>query len=259
MGYTLLAVVSLVGLFFGMLALLEVGRWIGMRRLKEDAEGAGAGLGPIVGVVFSLLGLLIAFTFSGAASRFDARRQLVVQEANAIEKAYYLTSLLPDTGRQAVLKESFRKYLDAQLEAVRKLPDIGAAEDAISRALMSQREIQRQTLAAYEDPVCKPAAAVLLPAVTQWVDISTARETGAKTHPPVIIFATLVGLALVCSLIAGYGITEAKRRSWLHIIAFALVVTVTIYVTIDLEFPRAGLIRLDAADQLLRELRQSMK
>ncbi len=259
MGYTLLAAVSLVGLFFGMLALLEVGRWIALRRLAKNADGAGAGLGPIVGVVFSLLGLLIAFTFSGAASRFDARRQLVVQEANAIEKAYYLTNLLPDKVRAAALQDAFRNYLDAQLEAVRKLPDIRAAEEALSRALRSQREIQRQTLAAYEDPNCQSAAAVLLPAVTQWVDISTTRTTGTKTHPPIMIFATLTGLALVCSLVAGYGMAEAKSRSWLHIIAFALVITVTIYVIIDLEFPRAGLIRLDAADQLLVHLRQGMK
>ena len=66
------------GLFVGMLVLLEAGRGVGTRRMAQDPEGARRGLGVIEGAVFSLLGLLIAFTFSGAATRFDARRHLVI-------------------------------------------------------------------------------------------------------------------------------------------------------------------------------------
>ena len=72
-----------VALFALMLVFLETGRRIGIRRKKQDTDGASAGLGVIDGAVFGLMGLLIAFTFSGAASRFDARRQLIVQETNA--------------------------------------------------------------------------------------------------------------------------------------------------------------------------------
>jgi hypothetical protein len=75
-----------LGLLLGMLALLELGRRIGTRRLAQDAEGARAGIGAVEGAIFGLLGLLIAFTFSGAASRFDSRRQLVVEETNARPK-----------------------------------------------------------------------------------------------------------------------------------------------------------------------------
>src|SRR5580765_7773073 len=76
-----------LGLFLGMLILLEVGRRIGARRLAEDPEGAEAGVGTVEGAVFALLGLLIAFTFSGAASRFDTRRQLIIEETNDIGTA----------------------------------------------------------------------------------------------------------------------------------------------------------------------------
>jgi phosphotransferase system glucose/maltose/N-acetylglucosamine-specific IIC component len=68
-----------MGLFLGMLVLLEVGRRIGARRLAQDPEGVEAGVGTMEGAVFALLGLLIAFTFSGAASRFDTRRQLIIE------------------------------------------------------------------------------------------------------------------------------------------------------------------------------------
>jgi hypothetical protein len=76
------------GLFVGMLVCLELGRRIGERRKAGDPEGARQGVAAVEGAVFGLLGLLIAFTFSGAASRFDGRRQLVVTEAINIDTAW---------------------------------------------------------------------------------------------------------------------------------------------------------------------------
>ena len=82
------------GLFAGMLVLLEIGRRLGLRRLALDSEAVRAGFGVVEGAIFALMGLLIAFTFSEAASRFDTRRQLVVEEANAIGTAYLRLDLL---------------------------------------------------------------------------------------------------------------------------------------------------------------------
>ena len=66
-------------------------------------------------------------------------------------------------------------------------------------------------------------------------------------------------LALLCSLLAGFGMAGSKQRSWLHILAFATIMVTTVYVILDIEYPRAGLIRLDAYDQVLVELRETMK
>ena len=60
-----------------------------------DPEGAHTGTGPVEGAVFALFGLLVAFSFSGAAERFDVRRQLIVEEANAIGTAYLRIDLTP--------------------------------------------------------------------------------------------------------------------------------------------------------------------
>jgi hypothetical protein len=258
MAYTLFAALFVVALFSAMLLLLEVGRRIGARRMAVDPEGAKAGLGAVVGVVFSLLGLLLAFTFSGAASRFDARRQLAVQEINTLSKVYYLLDLLPDS-IQTKLRDAFRGYLDAELQAIKALPDIRAAKRAYSRSSALKLEIQNQVIAACRNPSAQAMGAyVLLPAINEWIANSTNRIVAANTHPPFAIYVVLVGLALVSSLIAGYAMAEAKARSWLHIVVFAAVITVTIYVIIDLEFPRIGFIRLTAADRLLEELRRKM-
>src|SRR5262245_16132661 len=86
-------------LFIGMLLLLETGRRLSLRQLAQEGAAERAGFGVIEGAVFALLGLLIAFTFSGAAARFDTRRQLVVEEANAIGTAYLRLDLLPATAQ----------------------------------------------------------------------------------------------------------------------------------------------------------------
>ncbi len=84
---SLLLVGLAFALFVGMLVLQEVGRRIGRRRAEQKADATPAGTGVIEAAVFALLGLLLAFQFGGAASRLDARRQLAVQEANALGTA----------------------------------------------------------------------------------------------------------------------------------------------------------------------------
>src|SRR5512139_1750487 len=108
MNRTLVAEIACISLFLGMSLFSIVFYRFGRRRRQEE-DAPSEVSGPIIGAVFALLGLLIAFTFSGAYSRFDARRQLIVQEANAIGTAYLRVDLLP-AETQAPLRESFREY-----------------------------------------------------------------------------------------------------------------------------------------------------
>jgi hypothetical protein len=98
-----------VGLFLGMLACLEIGYRIGRRAAPTDPN-AYEGLSAIEAAIFALLGLLLGFAFAGAVSRLDARRQLIVQEANAIGTAYLRLDLLPPSD-QPDLRRLFRDYL----------------------------------------------------------------------------------------------------------------------------------------------------
>jgi len=254
----LAAALFAVTLFLGILLLLEIGRRIGVRRIAKEAEDARAGVGAVEGAVFGLLGLLIAFTFSGAASRFDTRRQLIVEETNAIGTAYLRLDLLPADARPA-LRESFQRYVEARLAVYRKLPDIPAVKAELARVMKLQGEIWTQAIAACREAGFQPATMLLLPALNQMIDITTTRTMAAQTHPPTIVFVMLGGLALVSALLAGYGMAGSTTRSWLHMLGFAGILAVTVYVILDIEFPRLGLIRVDAFDQALVELRESMK
>lgn len=259
MGYGFVVSLFTVGLFLGMLLLSEVGRRIGMRRIAQDPEGARAGVGTVDGAVFALLGLLVAFTFSGAAARFDTRRQLIVEETNAIGTAYLRLDLLAPSAQPA-LRDGFRRYLDSRLEVYRKLPNIADAREELERNTKLQREIWDQAVVACRAEGSQPAATMLLlPALNEMIDVTTTRTMAARMHPPTIIFAMLFGLALTGSLLAGDGMAGGKSRSWVHTVGLALTMAAAVNVVLDIEFPRLGFIRVDAFDQALVELRDSMK
>jgi len=258
MSIIVLSYILSASLFVGMLVLLEVGRRIGRHRLATDPEGAKAGTGTIEAALFALLGLLIALTFSGAAVRFDARRQLIAEEANAIGTAYLRLDLLNEDFQPA-LRVLFREYVDARLAAYGALPDMQTARRELARATVLQHTIWNDAVSACRRTVVQqPATMLLLPALNQMIDITSVRTMAAMTHPPGIIYVLLFGLGLLCSLLAGYGMAAGKRRSWLHMLEFAFVLAITLYVILDLEFPRLGFIRIDAADCMLVEVRQSM-
>jgi len=254
LGSTLLA----LALGAGMALMLEAGRRLGVRRMARDHEGARAGMGAVEGAHFALLGLLIAFTFSGAAARFDARRALIVEEANAIGTAWLRLDLLPDDAR-GDLRALFPPYVEARIAAYRALPDVEAARAQLARAADLQAAIWARAVAAVRAGDSQSATMLLLPALNQMFDIGTARTAAARMHPPVVIYVMLVGLSLVSALLVGYAMAGARARSLLHMAAFAFMMAISIYVIFDLEFPRAGLIRIDAADAPLVELRDGMK
>jgi len=245
---TFTPVLFAVGLFFSMLFLQEVGRRIGIRGRAKDS--AGTGIGTMEGAVFALLGLLIAFTFSGAASRFDGRRQLVAQEANAIGTAYLRLDLLAPDARSA-LRPLFSQYLDSRLAVYQKLPDLVAAQQEWARGVALQGAIWAQATTACRAQGDPPSCMLLLPAMNEMIDITTTRAAAMRVHPPWPIFFMLLVTALVCALLGGHAMLRSRAPNWFHIIGFAAIVTLTLYVIADLEYPRLGQIQVGSMDSLL--------
>ena len=98
-----------------------------------------------------------------------------------------------------------------------------------------------------------------MPALNQMFDITTVRVVATQIHAPLIIYAMLIALALASALLAGYQSAGEKDYDWVHKIAFAGVVAFTVYVILDIEYPRLGWVRLDAIDQVLVNVRAGMK
>jgi hypothetical protein len=255
MGFTLSSILTTLILFAAMVTLGELGRRGGRWRALRDPKGAFEGGGVIDGAIFALLGLIIAFTFSGAASRFDARRTLIVEEANAIGTAYLRLDLLPSDARPA-LQNLFRQYVDSRLQMYRQFPDVEAARAELKKDQHLQNEIWSRALAAAQGS--QPATMLLVPALNQMFDITTTRWMAVQMHPPPTVFAMLFALALIASVVAGYHTARSDTGDWLRMVGFAAVTSLVFFVIHDMEFPRFGLIRLDAFDRVLVDVREAM-
>ena len=244
-------------LFFGVIGCLEIGRAIGRWRHAADPAISTEGSGAVEGAVYGLLGLLVAFTFSGALTRWEGRIGYVVEEANDIGTAWLRIDLLPESA-QAPLRELFREYLDTRIAAYEAIPDPEAAKRAFARATELQQQIWKQSVAECLKPEGERARLLLLPALNAMIDITTTRTVAMQTHPPVVVYVLLLGLLLASSLMSGLAMATSPHRHFIRMVCFALAMSVGVYVILDLEFPRLGLIRIDAIDQVLRDLRASM-
>lgn len=258
MPFTTMALVIALGLFFGMFASLELGRRLGLRfAARRKEEGKSQVAATMEAAVFGLMGLLIAFSFSGATSRFDQRRHLIVEETNAIGTAWLRLDVLP-AAAQPELRDMFRAYTDLRVETYAALPDVDAAWRAHARAMAVQSEIWKAAVAACQTPEGQRVAILMLPSLNAMIDITTTRLMAVKTHPPMILYVLLCGLAFGSMVLTGYDHALVRTKSWVHILGFAALMAVTVYIIIDLEFPRLGMIRVDDFDQALRDLRASM-
>jgi len=242
-----------VALFVGLVVCLEAGFRLGAQRVKT-LPNAHEGFGAIEGAVFGLFGLLLSLSFFGAASRLDSRRQLIVQEANAIASAYMRVDLLPNA-EQPEVRRLFREYLDERVR-ISEMSNEAAALSERHESEKLQQAIWSRAISATKEGA--PGAALLISAVNQMIEIASAKAIAVQTHLPNFVFYFLIAAALFSGLVAGFGMARGQRN-WLSVLAYASVVTLTMYVTVDMEYPRAGLIRIGAADLALTTLRNSIR
>ena len=246
MSFTVELLGSALALLAAMVVAGELGRRLGLRR------AGGGSLGVVDGAIFALLGLVLALTFSHSLSRFDLRRDLVAAESNAIGTAWLRLDLLPPEPR-GQLQSGLRNWLDARLASYRNRAD--------AAALQAQGRLQDEiwSAALVGAAGAQSTQILLLPALNQMFDSANARDIAANSHPPVIVYVLLAGLALLCALLAGYGMAREVSHDWLRSGLFALVSTLAVYVILDMEYPRDGLVRISGVDEALVQLRASMR
>ena len=258
MNFVLIVAFGGLALFALILVAAEIGRRIGLKRLAGSSDGLAKGSGSAEAAMFALLGLLIAFTFSGAASRFQDRRDLIASEANAIGTAYLRLDLL-QSDVQPPLRELFRRYVDVRLTVYAQVLDEAATEAKLAESAELQAAIWKVAASAVKrEGVPTSTSTLVIGALNQMIDVTGIQTMATRSHPPVVVFLLLAAMSLVCALLVGYATSQNPARSWLHTLTFATLISLTIYVIIDLEFPRVGFIRVDAADEILLEVREKM-
>jgi hypothetical protein len=225
------------------------------RRFHSDVPVAGAA--TIETAAFGLLGLLLAFSFAGAESRLQSRRELIVREVDAIGTAYLRIDLLPAADRPH-LKRLFRDYVDARVSYYHNLLDLPVARAARARSESLQQRIWTEAVPAAARAPDMRATLIVVPALNEMFDVTMAREGSLWMHIPLAIFVLLAALMFACAFLAGMGMAGPNHLSYLHLFMFAGTMALTAYVILNLEFPRLGFVRLEWLDQFLVQLRSTM-
>lgn len=238
---------------FGWLAL-EGGYRFGAWRHARIAEEKESPVGAMVGSILGLLAFMLAFTFGLAANRFDARRQIVVEEANAIGTTYLRARFLPESQQSYVVK-ALEKYVDVRLEAVRS----GDVASAIKQSEELHANMWSKAVEASKD---KEANAIMVglfvQSLNEVIDLHAKRvQVGTRNRVPSTIWFVLFALALLSMAAIGYqsGLSATRRSPAMVgvVLAFAGV----IFLIADLDRGQEG--SLKVGQQSLLELQRSMQ
>lgn len=250
---------SFIGLCILMLIFLEIGRRIGLvSAIKKGIPNTSSSVGPVETVLFALLGLLIAFTFTGAENRFEARRHLITVEANAIGTAYLRVDLLPKEA-QPQMRELFKRYVSTRANIYQHLEDNTITQTMFATSAHLQKQIWSiAILNCKKSDIPTYCAMLVVPALNDMFDITTTRLVALQDHPPYIIYLLLISLSLFSALLVGYDLPRGKQRSLLYMLSYAIIISLALYIIMDLEMPRFGYIRIDNADKVLLDLGKSM-
>jgi hypothetical protein len=254
--FALVTVGLSVGLFLAMLVFLELGRHLGILALERYGESSRAGVGSVDGAVYSLLALLMGFTFSGAATRYTARQEMIVHEVAAIDSAWRRLDTLP-AEVQAEARAGFRRLTDALIAAHPKVPGSPAEVFDRTEVARAQRDLWTVATTACLTPEGEKARMLVLPALNEMFGIADREHLTRHVHPPKVIFVIIGVMALAASLFAGYGMASASPN-WFHMVGTAGTIAIAAYIILELEFPHRGLIRVGRIQRTLVDLRAKM-
>ncbi|MFD1256680.1 hypothetical protein ACFQ3S_07715 [Mucilaginibacter terrae] len=255
--YEFPAILIAFNLFVLMIAANLAGYYLQQREASRHPEHVSEGLGPVEGSLLGLLALLLSFTFGMSASKNDAQRQLIVQEANNIGTAILRCDLYPDSVRDE-LRPLFTSYVNTRIAYY----EWGIDEDQLNLTLKLGNDysakIWKRVMELSQDKENTLRTQQMVPALNDMMDIATTRDTGRTAHVPESILWVLFILTLAGSFVTGYG-SKTKRFNYVIVCSFALMTVTTIYLILDLDRPRRGLINMDATHQKIVELKDLLK
>jgi hypothetical protein len=220
-----------------MLLASELGRWLGVRA----GERGGANINTLESAILGLLALMIAFTFAMALSRFEARREAVLNEANAIGTTALRARLLPQPHSTEAL-QLLREYVQLRLDVTRSEPTAADLTPAIARSNSIQEALwQHAKAVAAVDRGMVPTG-VFIQALNEMIDSQGKRLAAFRNRVPNIVLLALYGVAIIAAGFAGYAAGLGARPSRLPVYLMSIVVAAVILLIEDLDRPGSGFI-----------------
>ena len=247
-----------VAIFIFIIVLLFY--WLGYRVRKRaiqmDPDHAKIDVKTINGMLIGLLGLLLAFTFSMANSRFDDRRHHIIEESNIIGTTILRTDMYPDSVRnllRSALSEYVERriaYYDAGLDAEKVAAEYQAGQVLSAKVWRIATEYSKK-----DDVTTRTSQ--LIPSINEMIDITSTRlAAGLGTIPDPIMYF-LFAICVCVAFLLGYD--HNGKFDWIIVLGLSATLSATVFTIVDLDRPRSGLIDMDEPQKSIVELRQMFK
>ena len=232
-------------------AAIELGYALGKIRRRALEIEKEATVGPIVGATLGLLAFMLAFTFGLAATRFDARRQIVVEEANAVGTAYLRAGLLPEPHTKKI-RGLLETYVRVRLESVQA----GNIDRVLTESTTLHSRLWDQAEEVAKQDSHSINTGLFIQSLNEVIDLHSKRvHVGLRSRVPVILWLTLYLVAVFSVMQLGYQAgLSASRRSPAGV-TFVLIFSLVILLIADLDRPHEGLVRV--SQQAMQDLQNS--
>lgn len=207
--------------------------------------------------ILGLLGLLLAFNFNGAYSRFEERRQNFVLESSAFLYSFFVLDFLPTEERLPIQKELI-KLADQRIAIYPFMND----QEAVEVFEMETAKIMEtiwKLIINIDDKTNQVVQKTILDSFSNMLNKTELRTLAIRRTNAAFVFGLYIMIInLICAAIVGASMVKSGRFSWFYILSFSIAMIITIYIVLDLQYPHGGVITLDNVQERLIEIRDVM-
>jgi len=228
-----------MGLIAGVGITHEIGFWLGSLTRSAD-EAFDRQVGLVRTSTAALVAFLIGFAFSGAASRFIDRQDIIVKEANALGTAYLRADTIADPQR-GELKAALKEYTADRVTLLSR-EGREQIEPLLAKVNGLHERMWRAAINATKDDA--PLMAVVLPPINEVIDLHSTHLSMARRHLPIPIMTVLLGTAAIGVGMIGFGNGRVGRRFSVLDAVYGAVLAAALWMTIDLDYQGIGIIRV---------------
>ena len=239
------SVLIAVTLFVLIILANEAGYWFARRFLEKPDEAIKSQTNSVQAGMLGLLALLLGFSFTMGLQRFDGRSAAVIEESNSIGTAYLRVGLLSEPYATEV-DSLIANYVDVRIEGGKiDMADLAVRQAVMDKTVELQGRLWRGAIdAANADP--RPiTSGYFIQSLNEVFDSCGRRQAALETHIPELVLFLLFTIFVISGYILGYAAGLHRRRAWVATMSMTALIVLVIFIVIDLDRPRRGLIQVD--------------
>ena len=238
--------VLVVTILFALILLAnEAGYRFARRHVTKSDEGIKSQTNAIQGGMLGLLALLMGFSFTMALQRFDGRSAAAIEETNAIGTAYLRVSLIAEP-HATQLNSLLSRYVDLRIEGGKvDMANASVRNAIIDKTLNLQGQLWKVAIEAADADPRPVTSGYFIQSLNDVFDAYGRRQAALEKHVPELVLFLLFTIFIISGCISGYAAGLAGRRPWLATVSMAGLIMLVIFIVIDLDRPRRGLIQVN--------------